>query len=378
MLQIIARNVNDLYSSSVRVIQEVGIEEQTRNGPALVAPYPIMTAMHRPLERVLFDEERNANPFFHLFEAIWMLAGRADAAWLNNFVKDFGERFAEEQGYLHGAYGQRWRFHFGCDQLELVAEKLAHNPDDRRVVITMWNPMVDLIDTGPTPEIVTIPKDLPCNTHIYPRIRSTPEGKFLDLTVCCRSNDIIWGATGANAVHFSFLLEYLAGLISDKRQMLARPIDPTTGGRSLYNSIGQDGKKLGLVKPGILYQMANNWHAYINTLPNTTPLLGRWDLDSYQTRSNMIEIMPIGTPGKWEFWLEDAKKFLENPQRSGNDYINHWFKSNAANMWQGHTLGRIAKDIGQAERYLLNMTSKDWGTAAIRWLRRREYERKGS
>ena len=35
----------------------------------------------------------------------------------------------------------------------------------------------------------------------------------LQMTVHCRSNDIIWGTYGANAVHFSILQEYVAARI---------------------------------------------------------------------------------------------------------------------------------------------------------------------
>ena len=34
------------------------------------------------------------------------------------------------------------------------------------------------------------------------------------MTVCCRSNDIIWGTYGTNAVHFSMLQEYLAARLN--------------------------------------------------------------------------------------------------------------------------------------------------------------------
>ena len=48
--------------------------------------------------------------------------------------------------------------------------------------------------------------DLPCNTHIYFRV---VDGK-LNMTVCNRSNDVIWGMTGANAVHMTMLQELIA------------------------------------------------------------------------------------------------------------------------------------------------------------------------
>ena len=41
-----------------------------------------------PCERVLLYPERNANPFFHLYESLWMLAGRNDVAGPARYAKN--------------------------------------------------------------------------------------------------------------------------------------------------------------------------------------------------------------------------------------------------------------------------------------------------
>jgi hypothetical protein len=48
--------------------------------------------------------------------------------------------------------------------------------------------------------------DLPCNDSIFLRLHGNGE---LNFTVNCRSNDVIWGAYGANVVQFSTLFEYI-------------------------------------------------------------------------------------------------------------------------------------------------------------------------
>ena len=219
MRTIHARNVNDAWTQAVQMMLEEGRCEDSRAGPVLVMPCPVMTVYAKPCERVLFDRVRDANPFFHLFEAMWMLAGRNDAEFLNLFVKDFGARFAQSNGTIHGAYGFRWREHFGFDQLDFIVKQLKENPGNRQAVLQMW-------DTGYAMDLVVKDwKDRPCNTHVYFRIRDL----HLDMTICCRSNDILWGAYGANAVHFSFLQEYMAGRIG--------------------------------CAVGLMYQFSNNWHA---------------------------------------------------------------------------------------------------------------------
>ena len=214
-----ARNVNYALLEGVRYLSDVGIKRDSRNGPVLVAPTPVTTIYERPLERVLFWPDRDANPFFHLYESLWMLAGRNDITPLVRYNKQMQE-YSDNGTTQHGAYGFRWRKVFGADQLEKIAEGLQKNRDDRRQVLQMWEAVLDLGRIG---------KDVPCNLMCTFQVNT--QGA-LDLTVFCRSNDIIWGAYGANAVHFSFLLEYMALWIG--------------------------------VPVGQLYQVSVNWHAYIN------------------------------------------------------------------------------------------------------------------
>src|SRR5262245_11099230 len=113
MLTLHVRNVCEALPAGVSLVNENGVQESSRAGEVLVIPGPVMTVTARPCERVLFSERRNANPAFHLFESIWMLAGRNDVAPLNRFIGDFGQRFGEDDGTMHGAYGHRWRSAFG-------------------------------------------------------------------------------------------------------------------------------------------------------------------------------------------------------------------------------------------------------------------------
>ena len=125
MLVVQTRNVNHAYRQGVQLLLSQGDRETSRAGDVLVMNQPVTTVYSRPIERVLFDERRDANPFFHLAESIWMLAGRRDGKWLDTYVKDFSSRYAEPNGDIHGAYGYRWRNHFnGCDQLITIGEML--------------------------------------------------------------------------------------------------------------------------------------------------------------------------------------------------------------------------------------------------------------
>lgn len=232
------RNVQQAYQLGLKYIQQAGTPEQSRQGPVLVAPGPVTTVYLHPDERVLLDVKRDCNPFFHLMEAIWMLAGRDDVASMKYYVKRM-ESFSDDKERFHAAYGHRWRKHFASDQLIGIINELRSNRGSRRAVLGMWDPSADLNKNG---------LDFPCNTSCFFRVRENPENEgrnYLDMTICNRSNDIIWGAYGANAVHMSIMMEFVAMMVG--------------------------------VEVGIMYQVSNNYHAYQETLEGVLPTGSKWD-----------------------------------------------------------------------------------------------------
>lgn len=335
-----AVNVNDAYVLGQKLILDKGERQQSRNGPVVSLQEPLAVVYSRPTERVLLDQERDANPFFFLFESLWLLAGRDDARWLDRFVHDFSERFAEEGGRLHGSYGFRWRRHFDLDgegnpntpdQLNTVVRLLKANPWDRRVVIQMWDPVADLGQSF---------KDVPCNLIAVPRIRETPEERpiaqgytqrVMDLTVFNRSNDFKWGMAGANAVQFSILLEYLAGRVG--------------------------------VAPGTYTQISTNAHLYDATT----------DSVAASTVFPYPSTVPMGE--NWGKWDEDLHQFMrvvdEFPYRAGK-YHNSWFRLTAEPLLVAHHLWKnkaYSSAIGTLKHQ--SGVAPDWRMAAIQWMERR-------
>jgi thymidylate synthase len=381
-----ARNVSAALPQGLAFLSSCGIWEETRAGRALVSPVPVVTAYTKPRERVLLSPIRDANPFFHLAEALWMLQGRADSKFLDNFIRDFGSRFAEPGGDVHGAYGRRWRGHFQqsqkgfsgtwglrvLDQLASVARELKDNPGSRQVVLTMWDPGADLGIAGL--------KDRPCNTHIYFRLRDEAyqnppvtdqnsaeheariargEHMVLDMTVLCRSNDIVMGAYGANAVHFSVLQEYLASKIG--------------------------------VRVGTYYQVSNNFHAYERDLN----LLAKRNHDSgshYAVEDELKDlsyeerrVSPhrlVDNPATFDgelLWLMDAYEAV-----LGQDTADESIHSHAEDLGNGflaHTVWPMLmahrfyrrEQYDPAFQWADRIEAKDWGRASVEWLRRREF-----
>ena len=209
------RNVNEAFERIVSAVHHEAVSvvrSPSRNGDVLKIEEPVIVTYSHPCERVLFNMRRDANPFFHLFESLWMLSGSnlvEPLAFYNSNIS----RYSDDSKTFHGDYGWRWRSNH--DRLRRIAEALQKNPNCRRQVLAIWSAKHDLGATS---------ADIPCNTQAYfsmrkEEITTTANKVFrthksvLDMTVCNRSNDLVWGMLGANVVHFSFLLEYMAALI---------------------------------------------------------------------------------------------------------------------------------------------------------------------
>lgn len=190
-------NVNTALRHGLDAIRHNSDSVDSRVGSTLELPSVTATIYSKPWERVLVSDVRDANHFFHLFESLWILAGRKDTKFLCEFNKRMFE-YSDDGEEFNAPYGYRMRngLHCGQDQIMSVIDILKSDPNSRQAVIQIW----DEVDLNKTT------KDKACNMSVVFRIRS---GK-LCMTVYNRSNDMIWGAYGANAVQFSMLQEYVA------------------------------------------------------------------------------------------------------------------------------------------------------------------------
>lgn len=203
MFVINARNVNDALFKGLDLIRKEGILVQSRNGPTLEIPCPVATVYQRPNEKVLISAVRDANPFFHLMESMWILAGRSDVKFLTEFNSRMSD-YSDNGIRFNAPYGERMRFTTmsseNLDQIKSVIDILRKDSNSRQAVIQIWDPK-DLNKTT---------KDKACNMSVVFRVREME----LDMTVYNRSNDMIWGAYGANVVQFSMLQEYIAAYLN--------------------------------------------------------------------------------------------------------------------------------------------------------------------
>lgn len=311
-------DINEAYAEMMSTQHLFTQAEDTRNGFAFAFQTPVLITHAVPERRVLFDPIRDANPFFHYMEAIWMLAGHNNVDFPARFAKNI-RTYSDDGRTIHGAYGYRWREHFRIDQIDQIIFDLQKDPSSRRAVMAMWDANSDLGVNS---------KDLPCNTHIYFRIMQGD----LHMTVCNRSNDMVWGCLGANAVHFSVLQEFMANALN-----------------------------LGM---GKYHQFTNNLHIYEGFEHKYSAAPDRWY--NHTSTYDRIPFSPVNLDTR------EASDFVANSNQweSYPVFTCPIIVRNAIPMmqaWGAYKLG----DFALARHYASNIFDEDWKYACIEWLTRR-------
>jgi hypothetical protein len=155
------------------------------------------------------------------------------------------------------------------------------------------------------------------------------------MTVFQRSGDVIWGCLGANAVHMSFLMEYIAS-------------------------------RLGLVV-GTMTTVVDDFHAYRNVYDKLLVDMRTTayeQISPYDTRL----VVPYPIVRNADTWDMDLEAFLADP--SADDYDNPFFSAVARPLWFAHTAFRDKRIVAAVE-CLDWCQALDWRLAAIEWLQRR-------
>lgn len=333
-----ARNVNEALPLGLMLLKERGVPVESRGLRTIEAPGPVMTVYRRPQERVLFCPDRDANPFFHFFEALWVLSGSNRVHMPTFFLPKLME-YSDDGRTFYGAYGYRLRnAPPGVDQITASIGLLRRKPDTRQCVLAIWN----VWDLG------VGSKDVPCNDTIALKIRDG----HLNTTVFCRSNDIIWGAYGANAVQFSVLQEYIASAVG--------------------------------VEVGTYTQVSDSFHAY-----ESNPLWQAYVSGEYHPAGHVVNPYEVNSDYRTPLFspLETAEQYadimrLEHllstaPSMDAlEESITKGFEST---LFRGTVLPMLRAfihyrkgDIGRSLMETSHISANDWRAACARWLTRRQ------
>lgn len=332
------RNVNHALPLGLSLLRDHGARIAPRGLATLELPGVVATVYANPHQMVLFDQGRDANPFFHFFEALWILRGRKDVKFLEHFNAKMAE-YSDDGETFHAPYGHRMRSpRAGADQIEACIAKLKADPDSRQCVISIWDDSKDWART----------KDVPCNDMLMFKIR---DGR-LRMTVCNRSNDVVWGAYGANVVQFSSLLLYMAG------------------------RIGVDvGEYTQISDSYHVYEENPYWLAWLPTHRAGVPPIN----DPYENDEELNEptlwMLPDEVNSGWfdtdlaQFFEGfDANKF--HPDQWNYSWRTASFTEVAWPMWITHQLWR-RKEVARAMGACAHIAAPDWRKACREWMQRR-------
>jgi len=374
------------------------VKRPSRNGPVLMIDEPVMVTYERPLERVLFNTARDANPFLHLYEALWMLAGRNDVAPLAYYAKQF-EQYSDDGRTLNGAYGYRWRHAKGelingpsekhgieadwenVDQLHILIDHLKADPNSRRAVLQMWDVENDLLKIGlfdcnmNGSKITIIPpsKDVCCNTAVYFSIREeidmvdsggfTPDmrpidipvkTKFLDITVTNRSNDMVWGMLGGDFTTFSFLQEYMAARIGVEVGKYTQ----MTNNLHVYENNWKPNEWL-VAADGFDY---GNFNVSSNTLPE--------EMKAKYWGSGMWHMPLVGDPVAFEKELPKVvDKDWSEPPKPG-EWVEPFFVTVVEPMFRAYYMHKC-RDYDASKFWLAKIEDTAWSIATTNWITKR-------
>jgi len=156
------------------------------------------------------------------------------------------------------------------------------------------------------------------------------------MTVCNRSNDIIWGCYGANAVHFSMLQEYMAALVG--------------------------------VPVGEYRQFSNNFHAYLDTYSVEKLKTIAAECDTWNLYANGEDVQPYPLVSRDEnAWQHDLQAFTDDPAGS-HAYRDPFFCDTVHPMYQAWA---HRNNIHAAGTFIKQIKARDWKVAASAWLHKR-------
>ena len=129
------------YLDLLQDILENGVDKEDRTGTGtrsvfgrqmrfdLAKGFPLLTTKKVHLKSIIY-------------ELLWFLKGDTNVRYLQEHGVRIWNEWADENGNLGPVYGAQWRNwnNEGIDQIKNVIETLKKNPNDRRMIVTAWNP----------------------------------------------------------------------------------------------------------------------------------------------------------------------------------------------------------------------------------------------
>lgn len=79
-----------------------------------------------------------------IHELLWLLSGDTNIKYLKDNGVNIWNEWADGNGDLGPVYGAQWRNwnNEGIDQISMAVNEIKNNPNNRRIIVSAWNPSV--------------------------------------------------------------------------------------------------------------------------------------------------------------------------------------------------------------------------------------------
>lgn len=262
-------NYNEVLVSGLKQLFEEGKKIPSRNGETLELHNAILS-IEQNRHRHTFLSSRKNNPIATIVETLWVLYGSVNAEWLSTYLPRALEYSDDGRTWSNG-YGRSLRDWHGVDQIMEAYHELKKDPESRRCVIQINDPIRCLHKNL---------KDIACNLTLSFLIRD----EALHLTVFSRSMDILWGSM-VNMYEWSVLQELMASWLGIKPGVYTHLITSL----HLYEPHYEVAEKIIEANEHKVYELRNI----------ELPILGvSEDLEAFQVDSTIFNTYANTDPGK--------------------------------------------------------------------------------
>jgi thymidylate synthase len=229
-------------------------------------------------------------PKLALKELLWMLQGRNDIKWLNDRHVTYWDEWKLDDGTIGKTYGYQFRNFGGVDQFNELVNETINNPESRRLIISLWNP-VDL------PEMALPPCQFLYQFTCVPVIKGgvpVKDSYIVDLHTLQRSGDSFLGVP-YNFVYNGFFLLLFCDLCTKLSKMFS-------------------GKKKYFIADNV-HHTINNYHLYENHIEQAKQYLANYDDPENRVNNDFISCM-IDVPAKEATSIDAYLSYLSDNYNS--------------------------------------------------------------
>jgi len=185
-----AESIEEAYRKIQTAVYSEGQEVTDERGETTLEIRNLMVRLRNPEAQIPADYEHMTTKEAEEYASEFLTFAKTVPVIDKGDFLGFEPRFEYEYGDRIRNFGYK---HHKIDQLEAIINKLKKNPNTRRAVIVLWNPLID-----------NFVEEVPCLNLLSFLIRE----RKLNLTAVFRSNDMV-GAWPANAYALIRLLEYV-------------------------------------------------------------------------------------------------------------------------------------------------------------------------